>query len=256
MSCEKKMIPGIKGLIASVIHHSGRKTKGLAIICPGYLDSKDHPHLIALADMLAEEGYVAVRFDPSGTWESEGDIFDYTTTQYLDDVRAILDEMLRTTAYRHVFITGHSRGGMISILSAARDPRITSVAAIMPSTSRTITGPKYEKWRTDGFSVSRRRLHADSVEREFRVPYSHVEDRARNDVPIEAERVHVPMLLLAGGTDDLVKPEFVKEIYTHANEPKTYLELPGMGHDYRYSESEVAMVNESVKQFLRSSDRE
>lgn len=253
MPSQKKMISGAKGLIASVIHGSEGETKRLAIICPGFLDSKDHPHLIALADMLAEEGYVAVRFDPYGTWESEGTILDYTTTQYLDDIRAVLDEMVRTTAYQNVLITGHSRGGMISILAAARDPRITAVAAIMPSTSRTITGPKYEQWEKEGFSISRRRLQPDSVEREFRVPYSHVEDRKLYNVPLEAERIHVPLLLIAGEADDLVKPEFVKEIYDHANEPKTCVELPGIGHDYRYSESEVKTVNEAVKVFLKAS---
>jgi len=250
---EHRMFVGTKGDIAAAIHTPDQQKDRLAIICPGFLDSKDHPHLIALANMLVDDGYTAVRFDPYGTWESVGDISAYTTSQYLDDVRSILNEMLRIGAYSHILITGHSRGGMISILSAARDSRFTEVVAIMPSTSRTITGPKYEKWKADGFSISRRRILPDSEEHEFRVPYSHVEDRARYEVPLEAERVHVPLLLIAGGSDELVKPEFVKEIYDHAHEPKKYVELPGIGHDYRYSESEVATINKTVKNFLNAS---
>src|SRR3989344_8561901 len=121
-------IPNTKGQnIAAVVHHPETQTEKLAILCPGYLDTKDYDHLVTLADALAERGYTAVRFDPTGTWESEGEISDYLTSQYIKDVKSVLDYMLKEGNFIHVLVCGHSRGGMVSLLYAARDPRISAV---------------------------------------------------------------------------------------------------------------------------------
>ncbi|MFH1392761.1 MAG: hypothetical protein ABIG90_03810, partial [bacterium] len=77
--------------ITAVINYPEIQTGKLAILCPGYLDSKDYDGLLKLAEALAEKGYTVARFDPTGVWESEGDISEYTMTQYLDDIKYILE---------------------------------------------------------------------------------------------------------------------------------------------------------------------
>ena len=42
-------------------------------------------------DLGEKLGYTVVRLQPTGTWDSEGDILDYTTTQYLVDVKHVLE---------------------------------------------------------------------------------------------------------------------------------------------------------------------
>lgn len=93
---EKMLISNSRGKkIAAVIQRPDEETNKLAILCPGFLDSKDYAHLRMLADDLVEQGYTSVRFDPTGTWESESDISEYLTSQYLNDIRSVLDFMLQ-----------------------------------------------------------------------------------------------------------------------------------------------------------------
>ena len=149
--------------ISAVIHHPGMKTDKLAILCPGYLDTKDYASFAALADRLAIYGYTVVRFDPTGTWDSEGDIAEYNCTQYLNDIKSIIDYMLNIQKYNHILLGGHSRGGMMSILYSARDARITSVVAIMPSSGRTMVGKRIEDWKQNGFSISHRGIKTENL---------------------------------------------------------------------------------------------
>jgi cytidine deaminase len=95
MSTEKITIAGL----AATIHRPDAPTELLAILSAGYLDSKDYPHLLELAERLARRGYTVVRYDPTGTWESEGAISDYTIAQQLDDIKHILEYMLRERRY-------------------------------------------------------------------------------------------------------------------------------------------------------------
>jgi pimeloyl-ACP methyl ester carboxylesterase len=252
MKIEKTKIPSSKGNLAAAIHYPEKKTERLAILCPGKLDSKDYAHLVGLADNLSKQGYSVVRFEPTGTWESDGNISDYTTTQYIEDIKNIIDYMLRQANFTHILLGGHSRGGQVSILYAARDPIISLVLGIMPSSERTLTAHDYDEWKKTGFRLSYRDLPDDkSRKREFQLPFSHAEDMIRYNVVEDVKRIKVPIILIAGELDNTVLPEYVKEIFDNANEPKKFIIIPGIGHDYRHNDSEIATVNEKILQQLR-----
>lgn len=234
--------------IAAVIHCPQKDENKLAILCPGYLDSKDYDHLVALADALAERGYTAVRFDPLGTWESDGDISDYTTTQYLTDVRTVLEYILHEKSYDHILLGGHSKGGFISMLYAAQDPRISTVLAIMSpySLGRTNRKDVIEKWKNEGYRISKRDIPGKTGMREFRVPYSHAIDRLKYNALEEVEKFHGSLILVAGELDKTVLPEDIKLIFERANEPKKFILMRGVGHDYRHNPSEIKVVNDTI----------
>ncbi|HEY4509810.1 MAG TPA: alpha/beta fold hydrolase [Candidatus Paceibacterota bacterium] len=254
MEIVKTNIPSSRGSLAAAIHYPEQKTGRLAILCPGYLDSKDYKHLVGLAEELDKQGYTVVRFDPTGTWESEGHIADYTTTQYLEDIKSVLEYMLKHGDYTYIMLGGHSRGGQVSILYAARDPRISLVLGIMPSTRSLMARMQHhEEWEKEGVSISHRDVPGNKdEEKEFRVPYSQVEDRDRYDVAEDVKKIKAPVILIAGELDDLVFPEDVKEIFDNANEPKKFIIIPGIGHDYRHNDEEVNVVNKSILEQLNA----
>lgn len=249
-------IPTFEGKnIAAFIHHPSRRTNRLAILCPGYLDTKDYDHLVKLTEELAKIGYTVVRFDPIGTWESDGDISDYTTTQYLRDIRSVLEFTLLQGDYKHILIGGHSRGGMVSILYAAQDPKISIVVGIMSSSVMRKRDDRLLEAERLGFSISFRDLPENkNQKREFRVPYSHFQDRLKYNVLKNVKNVKVPIIFIAGELDKLVPPKNVKEIYKKANEPKKFILIPGIGHDYRHNPSEIRLVNNEILKQLKSLD--
>jgi alpha-beta hydrolase superfamily lysophospholipase len=244
---EKIKIKNSKGEnIAAVVHYPKQKTHKLAILCPGNLDSKDYTHLVKLAEALTEQGYTVVRFDPIGTWESEGDTSEYTVTQYLNDIKNVLEYMLGKANYTHVLLGGHSRGGQLSILYAARDPRISIVVGIMAS-SGPVIGTQRKEWEKSGVRISLRDLPNNKTGvREFRLPFSHVLDRDQYDAVGDAAKIKAPVILLAGELDTSVLPENVKEIYDNANEPKKFILLKGIDHEYRHDLSEIEVVNKEI----------
>lgn len=242
---ESIKIPNSKGQsIAAVVHRPETKTEKLAILCPGYLDTKDYTHLVMLASDLAEHGYTAVRFDPTGTWESDGDTSEYLTSQYLKDIESVLEYMLNEGNYTHVLLAGHSRGGQVSILYAARDPRISAVLGIMPSHSP-VAGKRRADWEEAGVSNSSRDIPGNTEERKpFSVPFQHVLDRDQYDALADIERITAPIVLIAAEHDIPVPPEEVRKLYEKANEPKEFIFLEGMDHEYRHKPEEIRKVND------------
>ena len=236
--------------IAAVINYPKEQTDKLAILCPGYLDSKDYHGLLNLAEKLSVKGYVVIRFDPIGTWESEGDISKYTTTQYLEDIKNVFEYMLKQGNFKHVLLGGHSRGGQVAILYAARDPRISFVLGIMPS-SGPIQGQRREEWEKAGIGISSRDLPNKKNEKiEFRVPFQHVLDRDQYDAVGDAGKIKVPIIFIAGELDDIVPAEDVKEIFDNANEPKKFIIIPNIGHNYRHNPNETEVVNTKIMEIL------
>ncbi|MBU0998756.1 alpha/beta hydrolase, partial [Patescibacteria group bacterium] len=167
---EKVKIKNSKGQnISAVINRPNIKTNKLAILCPGYLDSKNYDHLVLLAEELLKKDFTVVRFDSTGIWESEGDISEYLTSQYLKDIKSVLGYMLGRENYTYVLLGGHSRGGMVSILYAAQDSRISCVLGIMPSSGGYV-GKIREEWEKSGFSISKRDISGKDERIEFKVP--------------------------------------------------------------------------------------
>lgn len=250
MSIIKTKISSTKGNLAVAIHYPENKTDKLAILCPGYLDSKDYKHLISLAEVLKEQGYAVIRFEPTGIWESEGDISDYTTSQYLEDIKNVLEHMLGQANYKYILLGGHSRGGQVSILYAARDSRISVVLGIMPS-SGPIEGELREEWEKTGVRISQRDLPDDkNKNKEFHIPFHHVLDRDQYDAIRDVRKIKAPIILIAGELDDLVPSDDVREIFDNANEPKKFIIIPGIGHNYRHNNNEVKIVNEKILEQL------
>lgn len=133
---------------------------------------------------------------------------------------------------------------------AARDARISIVLGIMPS-SGPIAGRRREEWEKTGVSISQRDLPDNKNEkREFRVPFSHVEDKDKYDVIGDVKKIKAPIVLIAGELDESVLPEDVKKIFDNANEPKKFITIVGIGHDYRHTDEEIKIVNEKIMENL------
>lgn len=228
-----------------VIDYPANTTERVAILCPGYLDSKDYEHLKCLSRDLNNIGYTTVRFDPTGTWESGGDIAEYTVTQYLADLKSVWEYISKDNTYTEVLLTGHSLGGMMSILFAARNSFVTEVLAIMPAVNlpSALADSKRTKWKNEGIRSSLRNLPTGEGSRVFKVPYSYVEDMMKYSVMEDVKLVQKPVVFLAGELDVLIPPKNIKMIFDQANEPKKFIIVEGIGHTYRRQLTEIDQVN-------------
>jgi alpha-beta hydrolase superfamily lysophospholipase len=85
-----------------------------------------------LADRLADAGFLVLRYDKRGVGQSGGRIESATLADYADDLRGAVRFVSerRDVNRRHLAVVGHSEGGSVALLAAARERRITALALI------------------------------------------------------------------------------------------------------------------------------
>ncbi|MBU1975219.1 MAG: alpha/beta hydrolase [Nanoarchaeota archaeon] len=222
----------------------------LAIILPGRSDTKDYPHMRSHVDFLATKGYFALSFDPPGTWESEGDISIYSTTNYLKAVK----EVIEYYGNKPTLLVGHSRGGSMAILAGTRINEVEAFISIMGRASYKTKAFIDGGWKEDGFHISKRDTPKEYAEREksFKLSFAFVEDSQQYDMIPDLKICNKPKLFIAGSKDVLVDPMKIKQACELSAEPKQFIMLESE-HDYRLNDEMIKKVNTLIEDFIQKS---
>ena len=226
-------------------------SKKLALVLPGRLDTKDYPHMHSHVDYLAERGYLALSFDPPGTWESPGDISLYTMTNYLKAI----NELIEYFGNRTTLTVGHSRGGSMAMLAAISNSYVTHFIAVL------MGGYSYDKkyyewlpgeevWKQQGYKVEPRDLpEAPEQIRNFNLPYTFYEDSTQYDMTEGLKNCTKPKLFILGTKDVTVKPVVTRKAFELSAPPKELREIDS-DHNYRLNSNLTNEVNVLIGEFL------
>lgn len=238
-----------KSFELAVFVRGNENAKKLALFIPGRLDTKDYANFISHVECLATHGFLAVAFDPPGTWESSGKIEDYTTTNYIKSI----NELIEFFGNRPTLLVGHSRGASVAMLTSMSNTTVRGIILIMANYGTPTPPSEQEKQR--GFNVSYRDLppgtSKTNEQKKFLLPISYWEDGGRYN-PLQAlKKCTKPKLLIYGTEDEFTSPEEVKQIYEHVPEPKMLLEIK-CKHDYRYDLRAIERVNTAIGEFLQN----
>ncbi len=219
----------------------------LALMLPGRLDTKDYAHLKSHVDFLSERGFYAVAIDPPGTWESPGNLDEYSTTLYVKCV----GEIIEYYGNRPTTLVGHSRGGATSMLSS-KFTAVESLVLVNASYSGNPSRPD-ESLLINGKLRELRDLppgdHRTDEKVEFMMSMLYFDDGLNHD-PLESLKKFEGKKLLIHATDDEFNPAVnVEKIYDTLPEPKRFLEIP-KDHDYRLYPEIIDQVNQEISKFL------
>ena len=91
-----------------------------------------HRPFLVLADRLTLAGYSVLRMDDRGTAKSGGTFEGATSLDFTEDIAAAI-QFVKTLAYvdtQRIILMGHSEGGMIAHMVAARYPEIYAVISL------------------------------------------------------------------------------------------------------------------------------
>lgn len=244
---EQITIKNSKGLDLSIsIYYPALRSEKVAIVCPGYLDSMGYPHITSLQTDLADNGYTAVSFDPSGTWSSGGVIGDFNMSQYIEDIHSIKSYMKTKMTCSYILLIGHSMGAYVSLYYSSICSDISSVVAIMPPVSMSKKTEKNNLWKENGIRNSIR-IHPITREKViFDVPYSAFENASEYILADHITSVKIPKLFISGSKDMITPPQGVKELYSQSQEPKKYIELENVTHNYYEKPELISKINSEI----------
>jgi pimeloyl-ACP methyl ester carboxylesterase len=95
------------------------------------------PVMGQLAGILAEAGFISVRYDRRGSGQSGGRAESATISDYAEDARAVVRWLTnrKDVDPRRIAIVGHGEGAWIAFLAASRDDRVAAVVSLASAAS-------------------------------------------------------------------------------------------------------------------------
>lgn len=213
-------IPGAEGrtLPADLYLPSDKGSFPLVICCHGFKGFKSWGFFDYMPEAFCNEGLAFLRFNFSHNGCSaqipdafvEPEAFGRNTIgKELQDVRLLLDALPKLPGAAQLdmdalFLMGHSRGGGIALLSAARDKRIKKLALWNSVSDWNIFMSQFdhERWQADGVAFIRNSRTGQELPVGFALYEDYDAHREDYHLGKAAESLEIP-LLLVHGTDDV-----------------------------------------------------
>ncbi len=192
------------------------------VICHGFKGFMEWGFFPSLAALLAERGFVAVRFNLSGTGMQPGDELvtdpaafrDNTYSRELAELRAVLDATAAGSIAPgrvdrgRIGLFGHSRGGGISLLAAAspawRDRLRALVTWAAIADIDRFTPEQKEEWRRSGELPVVNARTGQQLAMGLGMLADIEERRAELDLLAAAAARRAPWLIVHGAEDETV----------------------------------------------------
>lgn len=218
----------------------------LIIFCHGFKGFKNWGPWDLMGDHICRSGYAFVKFNFShnGIGNDSHEHFtdpdgfrDNTTAIELNDLQILIDHLLTTTNARYkqdsCTLIGHSRGGSVAILHAAKDKRVKKLATWNAVSDLHSWIAKYDadQWRSDGHVV----IENARTGEELPMGYGYLKDlekhSAERDVLGSASLITVPWVIIQAANDEAVPVAHASALH-NANPSSQLIILQDTGHTY------------------------
>jgi len=202
-----------------------REKDWVVVLGHGVTGNKDRAVLVEAAVALNAAGFDTLRFSFSGNGESEGDFRDSTISKEVEDLGAVLDAV--AADYANIAYLGHSMGGAVGVLRAAKDDRIkvlVSVAGMVET--KTFAETEFgDETPDEGLMWEEESCPLSSA---------FMKDLCETVVSTapQSEEVKVPWLLVHGTADDVVLPADSEKIKKLRGDAVELVRVEGAGHSY------------------------
>lgn len=236
------------GTVHGVLHlpETAEPRPGI-VVCHGFKGFMDWGFFPPLADLLAERGFVVARFNFTGSGIPPGedrvsdlDAFRANTfSRELEETLLVLDALGRELSPDRVDrdrigLFGHSRGGGIALLAAARAPWRERLGALV-TWSAISTFDRYdeetvERWRERGEHVVLNTRTGQELPLGIELLEDFERRRDELDVTAAAGVRSAPWLIVHGTEDATVAPEEADVLEAAAAPPYRVERIAGADH--------------------------
>jgi uncharacterized protein len=212
-------------------------------VLPGFKGFKDWGMFPPFSERLARAGFMAVTPNVSGSGVDDRGEFAYperfghnTFSAELEDLRRVVDALfqgeLGLPPPPALGLMGHSRGGGISILQTARDPRVRALVT-WSAISTIERWPPEERaaWRKAGVNQIKN-VRTGQILPLYTGVLDEIDARPEAlDIQSAARRITVPWLLAHGTADESVPLREARALVAASSQAR-FLPIEGGGHTY------------------------
>jgi dienelactone hydrolase len=241
----RHLVPGVLGDISVDVRAGGRTyPRPAVIVLHGFKGFKDWGMWPPFGDRLARAGMTAVSFNVSGSGVDDAGRFAFperfghnTFSAELEDLRRVVTALyaggLEVREPSSLGMVGHSRGGGISILHTARDPRVRALATWAAiSTVERWQPPERKRWRATGIQEIKNARTGDVLPLYTDVLDDIEHNAAALDIEAAAARIDVPWLLVHGTEDEAVSLAEGQLLAATSRASAKFLSIEGAGHTF------------------------
>jgi pimeloyl-ACP methyl ester carboxylesterase len=216
------------------------------------------PVFAQLAASLAEQGFVVLRYDKRGVGQSGGRSERATLQDYADDLTTTVKWLAKRKDIdrRHIAVAGHSEGGAVAMLAAARESKIASVILIAaPGTPGSELILEQQRHVLDLLATPEAERQS-KIELQKRIQTAVMTDKGWEGIPPELKeqaespwfkslllfdpakvmpKIKQPILIIQGDLDRQVFPQHADTLAELArarkkSPPVELVHLPGLNH--------------------------
>ena len=243
MKTERVAIKNRRGMKLVIQIDTPDNPTKLVFIEPGQGGFIEQKHITAFAQAFLENDFRVVRFDPTHSiGDSEGDIFDVTYTSYIEDLEDVIKWARSQPWFQQPYaLCGHSMGGVSTAWYAEKHPdEILCLAPISTAVNYELYLPTMDddflkNWRERGYYEIPSNSKQGVVKR---IGIQILEDMKKYDLLTSADKLAMPVLLMAGENDRPTPYEHQQILFDkipHQN--KKIVKIVGAEHSFRNNQT-------------------
>lgn len=215
--------------IAAVIHEPDGAARGTIVFAHGFGSDKEGSY-IDRAEVAADHGYTAIRFDFRGNHESSRSFEEADLTSRIADLGCVIGN----APVDPIYVYASSFGGLVTIQSIIQgEDRIEAAVLRAPVTYMAILDDIREAIQEEG---RYEQLPGKWVDERF------LEDIGRYDTAGNEDQITVPVMIIHGGDDDVVPVRFSDEFYEVLEAEKELRIVGEEGHRFSDEADEQALA--------------
>lgn len=237
-------LPGSLGPIRVAVDAGGRESaRPAVVILHGFKGFMEWGMFPFVAERLARAGFSAVRLTASGSGADASGNFPYqdrfarnTAAAELGDLSTVVNALgagqLGTAPPTRIGLLGHSRGGGMVILHAARDPRVRALVTWAAIASvRRWNDHEAQEWRQRGYREVINARTGDVLRQDIMLLEEVEQDDGQLNIARTAARIACPWLIVHGVDDASVRPAEA-HLLQRQNPGAELLEVPNGDHTF------------------------
>ncbi len=223
---------GIRLNVKIDMPHEATQKCPLVIIIHGFTGHMEERHITAVSEMLNEIGCATLRVDMYGHGNSEGEFKNHTLFKWMTNALTVIDYVRALDFVTHIYLCGHSQGGLTVMLAAALKHDV--IKGIIPMSPGTVIPEDARRGNVLGVKFDPEHIPDEVCSPDrwvlggnyFRIAQTvHVEDAI--------DRYTGPVLLVHGDADETIPVQGSIDAAARYQNAKLVI-IPGDTHCYDY----------------------